>query len=144
MSSFAAKMKLKGEKAGDLGEFNVVTLNYKLEAPIDIATGQRSGMYRGNLIEIDVEINPKTVQFLNTLTMNDTVSGDIKFSQINQDSTYLTITMKQASLFCYQLIFDASNAAALGVRIRLSVQDMDVTATEGGQNAHFENPHLKS
>jgi hypothetical protein len=142
MASFSAKLKLETEKSNKPLEFVITNLIYKIDAPIDVATGQLSGHFRGNILELDLDIAPQCVLILNSVIHNETVKkAEITFYKTDQESKYMVMNVSQGHIFSYEQTFHAVTHEAMGVKIKISAQKFEFVDTDGGLSTSFDITH---
>jgi Hemolysin coregulated protein Hcp (TssD) len=128
MSSFSGSLEIEDKV------YEVIHFNYAVHRDIDFQGRAASGL-KNSIIEVEIVIPPDDTTFIKWLCNNEVKSGNIKFDEIDQASTFNKVSFQGAICFSYEQDFHSNTAQPM--RIIFKVSASTLTFTSG--STEFEN-----
>jgi hypothetical protein len=135
--AFSGTIKLKGERSGDIGTFDVVDYKYSAHSPRDTASGQATGRVLGGIVEVTVTMKNEALLALQALYQNDIIKdSEINFNKPDLKSTFMKVAINKAAIIHFEQNFTSGTNDAFVVLIKITAQDLQFTA--GDKQAMYE------
>jgi hypothetical protein len=130
MSSFAATLELEGKT------FQVVSFEYSVHRHTDYQ-GRAASRLLDSIIEMEIVTPANDVTFYKWLCNNESKDGKVKFSQIDQSSTFNQVEFKQSLCFQYSHSFHDNTAHPMVIHIKISTGVLSITSGSTFQENQF-------
>lgn len=139
-------LKVQGQKAGNINgesedsshkdEIDVVSWSWGMVSPMDLATGQATGKYSAQTLNVTKRVDKATTALMSALTGNETITKALltvrKAGKKGMPIEYLKITLEQARLVSHKVHTSPSDPAALLEDLSLAFQKISIDYTPQG------------
>lgn len=144
MSSFNARLTIKGQKQGQIGEsekgkpdgFDILDLSANVTSPRDAASGLPTGKRQHKPISMSIPVSAHTVSLFGAIVNNERVDGEIIFYKDDlYQSKYMTIKFDSGSLASWETKFSSVHEHMFVLNITLTFSKITITSFDPGVEA---------
>jgi len=132
----AGKINGESEDSSHKDEIDVLSWSWGMVSPTDLATGQASGKYSAQAVNVTKRVDKASTALMSALATNETITKAVltvrKAGKKGVPIEYLKLTLEQARLISHQVHTSPSDPAALLEDLKLSFQKITVDYTPQG------------
>lgn len=135
--SFRAKMTLKGEKNGDIGEFEILSFNYSVKSPRDVASGMATGKRQHSAMEIKMLMTGPALRALQAVYVNEKLKDcEIVFDKSDLQSGFQNLKIASGAVTYFEQTFDSISNEPFVVTIHIIAYEVEFSSSDGGHSAN--------